>query len=304
MPPKNEPAGLAQWLLRLKADLTEEGPISRVELLHTVEGEGFERLERFNFRDDTDTEDAAQILHTAAVHDSETRTSGQVQRYSVLAYRTPESREPECSYGFLIRVNTAKLLIGGDSEPPTDKGSMAHYMRHDENMHRMMMQSQEAIVGRLTADIDMERRRRIASEQAELTHRKETEDLLDRKLEREIERAERLASSRRSEDMWGVFIAMAPLVIGKFIGGDKERMPSAARELAIQKLLSNLSMEEIEGVLKSLKPHNQLPLFELIKSFNEDEVKEQNKRPEVLKNGSEEKKEEKDSEENGEATKH
>lgn len=291
MPPKNEPEGLAAWLKRQKADLTEDGPIKRVDLLHTVEGEGWERLEIFRVRDETDMEDAAQILWQSAQHDIETRTSGVPQRYVVQAYRSEDSREPEASYSFLIRSNTAKMLAGSDTEPPTDKGIISHYMRHDENAHRILITATEGLLGRLASELKDERQKRLDAEATSMQLYKTSQELLDRSSERRVREAKEALHDKFMADLMGVVVAMLPMIASKFLGvgdakGEFSQLPGAARDLGVRKLLTNLSENEAMNLVKALEPHNQLAFFELYKSYRQDELKEQAQRPKEMQHGS------------------
>ncbi len=236
--------------------------------------------------------DAAQVLYQSAQHDSETRTSGVPQRYSVLAYRHEDSREPEASYPFVIKTNTARALIGGDTEPPTDKGVLSHYMRHDENLHRIMVNSTESMLIRLNSEVEFERKRRMLAEQTSLQLTEKTQELLDRSSERRINEARAVQHDKHVSELMGVVVAMLPMLAAKLLGigdpkGETSQLSGATRDIAVRKMLKNLSSEETTKLVKSLEPHNQLVFFELYKSFREDELKEQAQRPEILRDGEE-----------------
>lgn len=307
MPAKNEPEGLAAWLKRQKADLTEDGPIKRIDLLHTVEGEGWERLEIFRVRDETDMDDAAQVLWQSAQHDVETRTSGVPQRYIVQAFRNEDSRDPEGVYPFLIRSNTAKMLTGGDTEPPTDKGVISHYMRHDENAHRILITATEGLLGRLASELKDERQKRLEAEATSMQLYKTSQELLDRSSERRVREAKEALHDKFMADLMGVVVAMLPMIASKFLNigdakGEFSQLPGAARDLGVRKLLANLSEAEATSLVKSLEPHNQLAFFELYKSYRQDELKEQAQRPKEMQHGTQEESK-KAQQENGEAPK-
>jgi hypothetical protein len=282
---------LKKWLKRQFLDIevgddAEATRLCRLDLVHTIEGEGFEKLESIRVNDDSDIERIAEEIYSAAAHDSDTRTSGQTQRYSVLAFRDSSERAlHESSYAFIIRSNQAKLLIGGDSEPPTDKGVTAHYMRHDENMHRLMLQGSEALFGRIGSELQRETARRIEAEARNDKLKEREEELLDRKLERELQRANALQQSRFFAELAGLVTTVAPLVLGRLLAGKEAVMAPNARDLAIQKFLKSLGQEEVKGVLGSLKPPQQIALMEIYQSYAESEAKAEAKKEEILRDG-------------------
>ncbi len=284
---------LGKWLNRQTLDIhigeEEPKPLCRLELVHTVEGEGFERLESYRVTSDSDAAALTAELYSAAEHDASTRTSGQVQRYTVLAYRDEGERAThEASHAFIIRVNTAKLLVGGDTEPPTEKGVTSHYMRHDENMHRIMLQGSEALYGRLGSELQRETERRRAAEERNDKLKEREEDLLDRKFERELMRQKELNQAKFFAELTGMVTALAPLVLGRVLAGKEAVMAPNARDMGIQKFLKSLGKEEVQGVLSALKPANQISLMELYSSYAESERAAEAKKEEMLRDGYEE----------------
>lgn len=291
-----EPADLLKWIRRQRLDIhageDEEGrTIVRLDLIHTIDGEGFEKLETFMVSDDSESEDLASKLYDAALHDSETRMGGAPQRYSVLGYRKLEAREHECQYAFILRQASTQNMMGSGTEPPTDKGVTAHYMRHDENMHRLMLQGSEALMGRLAGELQRETTRRVQAEEQVIRVREHEQELLDRKMERELRFGREVHNAKFLADLSGLVTSLAPLIISKLIAG-KDPVGSAApegRDLSIQKFLKTLDKPKIMGIMNLLDPAQQVTLFELYQSYAQDEEKEQQKRPEVLRDGQEEK---------------
>lgn len=289
-----EPADLLKWIRRQRLDIhageDEEGrTIVRLDLIHTIDGEGFEKLETFMVSDDNESEDLASRLYDAALHDSETRMSGAPQRYSVLGYRKLEARDHECQYPFVIRQASTQNMMGSGTEPPTDKGVTAHYMRHDENMHRLMLQGSEAMMGRLANELQRETARRVSAEDQVLKVREHEQELLDRKMERELRFGRELHNAKFLADLGGLVTSLAPLIVGKLLAG-KESIGTAAplgRDLSIQKFMKTLDQDKIMKIMAALDPAQQVTLFELYQSYAQDEEKEQQKRPEVLRDGQE-----------------
>lgn len=287
---------LLKWLKRQALDIhvgdEEPQPLCRIDLVHTIEGEGFEKLESMRYTDDTDVEAFAAQVYSAAEHDASTRISGSIQRYVVLAFRDSSERAlHESSHAFVIRTNTAKLLMGGDTEPPTEKGVTAHYMRHDENMHRLLMQGTEALFGRVGTELQRETARRIAAEERNDKLKEREEDLLDRKFERELLRARELNQAKFFSELAGLVTTVAPLVLGRLLAGKEGVMAPNARDLSIQKFMKNLSPDEIKGVIGSLKEGNQISLMEIYSSYAESEKAADAKKPEMLRDEQETQKE-------------
>lgn len=296
----SEPADLLRWIRRQRLDIhadperEEERTVCRFDLVHTIDGEGFEKLEMLRVTDDSESEELASVIYNAAIHDSETRSNGSMQRYAVLAYRSPEAREHESAYPFAIRTNTAKDLLGSGTEPPTDKGIMAHYMRHDENMHRIMMGTNEALFGRMANELQRETTRRLAAEEMVLAVREHEQELLDRKMERDLRMAREVHNAKFLAELAGLVTSMAPLVVARLMTtGDKTIAQSAplGRDLAIQKFLKTLDQKKVMGIMQLLEPTQQMTLMEIYKSYAEDDAKEQAQRPEVLRDGQQEKEE-------------
>lgn len=283
---------LVKWLTRYLSDVTEEGVIARFELFHTIEGEHADRLELWrNTSDDPrDPQELAQEIQDAADRDVQSRISGQPQRYAVYAFRG-ENEEHEGQMSFLVRPTLHQSRYGEDSEPPTEKGVIAHFMRQNENMHRLMIGSQQATVGQLTSDLERERAARQKSEDLHWSMFDKYQKLLDKEHERRIAEAKELMKARRLDEMLGVATALLPIVVTKLVGAINQpapaptALPQAAspappalavgypvdpKDAAIRLFFAGLSEVEISGVLGSLSGGNQLALAELHRAFSEE----------------------------------
>jgi hypothetical protein len=283
---------LAKWLTRYLSDITEEGAIARFELFHKIEGEHAERLELWrNDADDArDPQELAQEIQDAADRDVLSRVSGQPQRYAVYAFRG-ETEEHESQLSFLVRPGLHQTRFGEDSEPPTEKGVIAHFMRQNENIHRLMIGSQQATVGQLSSDLERERAARQKSEDLHWNMFEKYQKLLDKEHERRIAEAKELMKARRLDEMLGVATALLPIIVTKVLGTMNQQPPAAAatlpagqaalsspaagapeypadpKDAAIRVFFAGLSEIEISGVLGSLSGTNQLALAELHRAF-------------------------------------
>jgi len=286
--------GLVKWLTRQLSDVTEEGTIARFELFHTIEGEHADRLElwRNSIDDPCDPQELAQEIQDAADRDVQSRISGQPQRYAVYAFRA-ESEEHEGQMSFLVRPSLHQSRYGEDSEPPTEKGVIAHFMRQNENMHRLMIGSQQATVGQLTSDLERERSARQKSEDLHWSMFDKYQKLLDKEHERRIAEAKELMKARRLDEMLGVATALLPIVVTKLMGSINQppvpamtmtpaqevtaappalaaQYPVDPKDAAIRLFFAGLSEVEISGVLGSLSGTNQLALAELHRAFADE----------------------------------
>ncbi|MFZ5894668.1 MAG: hypothetical protein ACOY0T_26635 [Myxococcota bacterium] len=275
---------LIKWITRFLSDLTEDGPINRFELLHKVEGEHAERLEVWQAAADSsrDPEEFAQEIQDTAERDLCSRSSGQPQRYLVYVYRA-NSMQHESQHAFLLRPPLQFSRRGEDSEPPTDKGILAHYMRHDENVHRLLVSSGEALLGKLSNEVERERAARIKAEELNWSMFEKYQSLLDREQQRRIEEAKELMKARRMDELMGVATALLPILATKFLGGlqggaaSPSAIPGALpaphsidpKDEAVRSFFSRLSETEISSILGCLASTNQIALAELHRAFQE-----------------------------------
>jgi len=287
---------LQKWVLQIKGDLTEDGPIARLELYHTVDGEGGERLRVWHAAEcgDADADELAQEVWDAAESDAHTHSPGMHQRYVVHAYRDKED-EPDnvCSFNL---TSALKNNLLGDSDSPTTRGERGQQMRHTEALHRMLMQLTEVTAGRMSRDLEATRKRADNAETQVRQLYEMQQNLLDRSHERQLEMAKETQNARRMDKFLGLMMSMTPLILSKVLAGGmpiSAAMPaSAARDTSVKKLLGSLSEQELMGALEKLTPQNQLAFMELYQSFREDAAKEEHQKPEALRHGSQEKEQE------------
>ncbi|MEO6598883.1 MAG: hypothetical protein ABIQ16_03360 [Polyangiaceae bacterium] len=268
-----------KWLTKHLADVTEGGMISRFELIHKIESEHAERLDIW--RNDADSghvpQELAQEIQDAAERDAQSRTSGQPQRYVVFAYRGTETMH-ESQHAFLVKAAFQAARFGEDSEPATEKGVISHYMRHDENVHRLLMSAGDALLGKLAADLERERACRVKAEELNWSMTEKYQTLLDREHERRVDEAKELMRARRMDELMGVATALLPIFATKFLGsaagapaGSQEvkRMEMAdPKDAAIRRFFANLSETETSSVLGCLSGANQIALAELHRAFS------------------------------------
>jgi len=263
-----------KWLTKHLADLTEAGIITRFELIHKIESEHAERLDIW--RNDADSghapQELAQEIQDAAERDAQSRTSGQPQRYVVYAYRGTEAMH-ESQHPFLVKATFQPARFGEDSEPATEKGVISHYMRHDENVHRLLMSAGDSLPGKLAADLERERACRVKAEELNWSMTEKYQTLLDREHERRVDEAKELMRARRLDELMGVATALLPIFATKFLGSgagqEVKRMETTdPKDAAIRRFFASLSETEISGVLGCLSGANQIALAELHRAFS------------------------------------
>lgn len=279
---------LVDWL-KFTLNLTEGGAITRFDLYHTVDGgEGTELLGRFPVRDASEF-DMAQTLWDKAEGDAETRMTGRMQRYVALAYRGDEEQS-ESSHPFIMN-GRARLELGGDTESATPSGHLAQLMRHDERMHGMIMQVTETTTGRLIRDLEAERARRIQLEDRQMKTYEMMEELTDKKHERDMEMRKIDASQQRHEQLMGMLMSMAPLVISKVLGpgagvaiGAAAQLPAAGgRDESVHQFFKSLDEKEVMHIVSGLSTEKQIVAMEIFKAHMEEEERRNEPAPKQLR---------------------
>jgi hypothetical protein len=194
------------------------------------------------------------------------------QRYIVYAYRgTAELHESQ--HAFLVKSTFHVTRFGEDSEPATEKGVIAHYMRHDENVHRLLMSAGDSLLGKLSVDLERERACRIKAEELNWSMVEKYQTLLDREHERRVDEAKELMKARRLDELMGVATALLPIFATKFLGQASGQEPKRMettdpKDAAIRRFFANLSETEISGILGCLSGANQIALAELHRAFS------------------------------------
>jgi hypothetical protein len=278
------PDHLVKWITRKLADLTEDGAPNRFELFHTVDG-GAERLEIFP-SEDADASDLAQAIYDAAHHDCSTRDN-RAQRYTVCLFRSEDQREPEQQYPFRITQRPGAAWTGGDTEQPTEKGREAQQMRMQNESHLTIMRFADATAGRLTHIIDKLDAKLEVAEDKLRQRNVDFEDLQDRRMDREVARAELLQRQKFYGDIVGSLIPLMPHIAGGILGklmGDKKdgktvakaeaeavtkalvpkNAEASSRETVLREMFDSMTDEEKQGLVMALAPMHRMVLLSLM----------------------------------------
>ena len=267
-----------KWLMRMLSDVTEGGSIGRFELIHKIESEHAERIDvwRNESGNARNPEELAQEIQDAAQRDAQSRVTGMPQRYVVYAFRA-NSEDHESQQAFLVRPGLHLSKQGEDSEPATDKGVIAHAMRHDENVHRLFISGGEVLIGRLSTELERERDARSKAEQMNWTMAEKYQGLLDREHERRVAEATALMKARRVDELMGVVTALLPILATKFLAGNSpQQLPAAPatasevdpKDAAVRHFFSCLSEVEISSILGCISSSSQIALAQLHSAFS------------------------------------
>lgn len=283
---------LTEWVRRVTTDVTEDGGISRIELVHQVDGEGGEMLQRYRMderEEDEDPDDLCQEIWDAAVHDASTRPYGSHQRYVACAYRADNQPEPETTHPFVI-TGRAGMNQFGDTEGPTSRGAQAQEMRHSENLHRMMMMMTESVAGRQAREIDRLERRNEGLQNQANEHIRLRERLADKAHERALALARDTRNAQLVDGVLTSLASLVPIVAAHFmskgapIQSSKGALPAAAaRDRGIGELIKTLTEEQMAAIFGALRPDQQIAFVEAYKSYRDDFAREDAERPEPLR---------------------
>lgn len=246
---------LVKFCQRALGEVTERGSVSRVELYHSIgAGEGRELIDSIDIPEEADPEEFAQGLYDNALSHAETMP-GTVQRYSALAYLGDEERH---AYLTSFICNSRGLQMEGEehSEPPTMKGTLAHFMRHNENQHKLLVGSFSEIVNSLKGSLREETHRRTELEALAMRTFTLNQQLLDRSQERELERAKEEARQERMNEMLKMAMGVVPLILQKLAAPTPTAQMSGGLtplEKATAEAFTNMTPEEQAAFMTTLQ---------------------------------------------------
>lgn len=256
---------------RVLGDITEDGSISHVDLIHTSP-DGHDKIDGVDLGDEPEPEDLAQKLTDRAAEDAATREPGARQRYVLRAFRAG-LREHEFSCAFV--VHSQAIAYGGslDSEPADHRGLIAQDKRHREDTHRMLVGMIDPLtraMGQLNVMLEQSFKQQAKAQdqllQASELIREVRMDESKMKLEEE---KERLRMERMGELMQAV-TGMAPMLIGRLMG---KEAGSHGRDQAIGSLFQNLSEEEGRALMAAVatwSPEKQATLLQIYETYKKD----------------------------------
>lgn len=299
---------LLEFIRKFRADLTPEGTISRIELYHSIEGHMGERLATFEMadrNDDEDPDDLAQEIWDEAEEDASTRPTGSIERYVVQLFRG-DTREPDEQKSFTTRGKLVTGLIGSGSEPPTPTGERWAEMRRTNDLHALVVRMCEATAGSAAIQLQREREENQRLREVGFKYEQLRQDLLDRSLERDIQRKDAEAASQQNQMLLSTLLQLAPVVLSRLLqpapppGASQPLHPAAAaaqtpapaaaastpsasaassppsdshpalvRDAMIAKLLESLQLSQMQQLLGSLDDAQKQAFLALYTSYRE-----------------------------------
>lgn len=249
---------LLKFCHRALGEVLERGQVTRVELLHSS-GDGRDLLDTLDVPEEGDPKDFAQEIFDVAFAHAETM-AGTVQRYTCLAYFNDEPRH---AYQVAFICNSRGMLLEGEehTEPANLKGTLAHFMRHNENNHKLLVGSLGEIIGSLKSSLREETdQRRALQDQVDRTFIL-NQQLLDRSQDREIERAKAARRDQRMDQLLGTAMNVLPALLQRMSTPSDVPSGGSPLEEATKDLLCNLSAEEhtalLEVVSSKTRPETQ-----------------------------------------------
>jgi len=249
---------LLKFCHRALGEVLERGQVTRVELLHSS-GDGRDLLDTLDVPEEGDPKDFAQEIFDVAFAHAETM-AGTVQRYTCLAYFNDEPRH---AYQVAFICNSRGMLLEGEehTEPANLKGTLAHFMRHNENNHKLLVGSLGEIIGSLKSSLREETdQRRALQDQVDRTFIL-NQQLLDRSQDREIERAKAARRDQRMDQLLGTAMNVLPALLQRMSTPSDVPSGGSPLEEATKDLLCNLSAEEhtalLEVVTSKTRPETQ-----------------------------------------------
>jgi hypothetical protein len=263
---------LVSWCRKqLAGDLTEEGPIVRIELLHAADGVNAERLAVVRLQSQ-DPDDLATELWEAAENDAGTRMGTLPQRYVAASFRADAPEVVSAQWTFLLQGGShrTKMVNLSDTYPASESGERGLVMHQTNRMHQLMYQMAEGMADRAAQDLQRERALRIRMEENHMKYLQLMEDLMDKKHQRELETARELAKEKRTEKVMKMGMDALPMLLSQFAPG--LGASAFAKNAGIKNVLTGLTEKEVMGVINALEDEHKAAFFQLYASY----VKEAN----------------------------
>lgn len=246
--------------------------LHRFEVWHAGE-DSHERLRIFRIADRNEAlaemgeSLAGDIMRVCEQH-AITLPAGTHLRYSVQAWRGAKDQAAEAVH-YLVLSGTAMTPAAGSSIA-AERGQL---IRHNETLHTMMMNMVNSLAGRLSRDLEDEREQRRESERKFSEVVRMREDMLDRKLERELEMMREQRDAAQKEKMLEMISNFAPVVLAKMSGA---QMPQGSpvpelvrlRDEAVGNVMRKLTPEEIQGIAMAVRPEIQAAFLELVNAWD------------------------------------
>lgn len=259
---------LTPWLLKHLRELNGQGSVTRVELYQALEGAPVQRLLLTNVSEGVDAHELTQEIWDTACQDASTRSGGSTQRYVVATFQD-EDPAPLAQMPFIMPGGTPGVLT--TAAPNDDKAERGMLIKHTENMHRLVIEQNTYHTNLLRNELEAERRLRTGYEENAMKTFEMMQTLMDRQHERLMESKREESKEARHQQLLGLLMSAAPLLLAQVMGGAGLKGAGIARDEGIREFLKGLSEKEINGIIGSLNPANAMVLMELYKSYSAEE---------------------------------
>lgn len=259
---------VTRWAKARMDDIRSDGTISRIDVIHAIEGEPSEVLAHVKVSDGDEYLDIAQDLWDACDEDVSTRSVGRMQRYVFLAYASDDDN-PVSRKALIMQGKLRSDMVGGDTEGPTPQGLHGQMMRHTEQLQTRLIQLTDVTTGRMARDLETERNRSQRLEEQQLKMMEMMHELENRAHERKLEQQRETAKEKRHEQLMGMVMTVAPLAAARILGGGAAgaavgQLPAAgARDAGTHEFLKSLTPDEIQKVLGCFPMEKQMALMAL-----------------------------------------
>jgi len=262
------------WLRNQIGIEKADGPIARFELRHLAGGKlGMEVLTlNPSFENGThDAEDTWFDVTTSEIitaAEAEASEIGGSQVYAIFAYRHESPSKVSARCVFRVDGGDPEESSYGEmnSEPATPQGIIKQSMRHTEVLMKLMVTNQAAIMRQNAMTIEQLSRQVERHEDNRFQTIELVEDLLSKKLERDLEIQKAESNQKMLEEGVSSLKALAPAVISRINGGNGS-LPSDTTS-ALKGFFESLSEQQKMDLLGSLNPAQQAALGELIQQIN------------------------------------
>lgn len=282
-------AALLKWLREQGEDLTDTGLITHVKLFMAGLG-GSQELKMFRTAEGELPHVAQAVWDIAEREVATLPDTGGAQRFVVCTYRgDPDSEEEENPFEgrfpFVIqsKADDVDPVTGVNSVPATEAGLLQSLMRHTNEQQRINMLLQTSSLGRLENECQRLTEMNRMYENRHFQNLALQEDLSDRKMERELRRASEEMKAKRIDQVTGMVMTFVPLLMSGATGIKSSATVATTRDMGVGNMLKGLSQEEFYGIYNSLTPQNQLLFAELYKSYRDQNARDQEQKPEVLR---------------------
>ena len=214
---------LTQWIRATLADLTDDGPVARLDLRHVIPGEEeHPRIATFKVDYDAgiDPDALAMEIYSTAEDDSKAYDDdGRPQRYAVIALR-PDSEEG-LHHIFTIKSKSLRFALEGSEGGHDERGLLGQLMRHQENSQKVLMTMIQATTGHLSEELAAERTMRMAFEQKLRDQAEAFQTFLDREQERDLKRMEFESRQAHKAKLMGMVTQAVPMIMHRISSGPK-----------------------------------------------------------------------------------